>query len=255
MMEKNNTNDTMQEKVLAAIAEQRVAMRPKLYFTAKIMLLAVVAVVVLVLSIAIVNFMLFGIRLNSHETLLGFGPRGFWLFFLRFPWALLIFDIGAIALLSYLMRQFRFGYRTPFIYILLALAVTSAALGFVVDRGTPFNDQLYEQARVQRLPPPFAGIYSGMRREWDEREGMCHCTVLSIDDDTLIVADVRDADTQYTVVFPPDEAFATTSGVSVGDTVLIAGDVDESGVIHAFGLRAAPPRGAGKVPVDVLLTP
>lgn len=252
-MKQEHTPGGIEERVLATIESGRVHMRPRAFFTLKLIAIAAVGALVLLLSIALVNFMLFSIRISGHDMLLGFGPRGFWAFFLHFPWPLLMFDIAAIALLSHLFRQFRFGYRTPVVYVLLGLAFASAAAGLLLDRGTPFNDTLYKQAGENRLPSPLGGFYASMRHEWSERDGLCRCTVVAMSGDTLIVADTRNASSTYTILLPPNSAFATTSGLLVGDTVMVAGDVDENGVIHAFGLRFARPGSDGPYPREQLM--
>ena len=219
------------KQVLAAIDTGKVAMRPRVFFTLKLIAVAGVGVLVLLLSIVLINFILFTIRVSGHDTLLFFGPRGLWVFLLHFPWFLLALDIGAVILLSRLMRHFQFGYRTPVVYVLLGLALVSVLVGATLDRGTPLNDVLFEEARENRLPPPIGGLYTGMQRGWEVREGMCHCEVIGVEGDTLTVSDVRDGESVYTVQLPPEGG-----EFSVGDELMIAGDVDDDGVIHAFGI-------------------
>jgi hypothetical protein len=133
---------SMRERILEKIDTRELSMRPKIYFTLKVAALVLITLAVLVISIFIFNFILFSSRINGHESLLGFGPRGILTFLEFFPWWLLGIDIALIILLEWLLRQFRFGYKSPVLYLLLTLLVVTASTAFLIDRGTAFNDQL-----------------------------------------------------------------------------------------------------------------
>src|SRR5437773_112715 len=100
----------LKEQLLRDIRSGEVAMRPRYFFMLKIAALASVAAGVLAVSIFILNFILFGLRINHHEELLGFGTQGFLAFLRFFPWYLLILDVALITLLEFLLRRFKFGY-------------------------------------------------------------------------------------------------------------------------------------------------
>lgn len=224
----------LQNEVLKTIHSGEVAMRSKHHFTLKFTALVLVSLVALVTSAFIFNFILFSIRISSQEALLGFGTQGIWAFFRFFPWYLLVINILSIGILEWLLRQFRFGYRTPVLYLLGALLILAAGLGFAVDRGTPFNDRLLEHS--PRLPRPIGQFYEGARRPPTRGSGICRCTIVSIEDNTLIVEDLRGSTTTLTVVVPTNNPRATTTHLNVGDIILIAGD-EEGGIMHAFGIQ------------------
>lgn len=153
--------DNLKEKILADIRSGQVQMRPRLYFVLQVAALCMLAFVVLVISVFIITFILFSIRINRADTLLGFGPQGWGAFIHFFPWDLLLIDIALIALLQALLRTFRFGNKIPALYLLVGLLAATLVAGLVIDRGTPFNDTMME--RHAGLPPPFGDLYGRAR--------------------------------------------------------------------------------------------
>lgn len=225
----------MKDAILRKINAQEFSMRPRIFFTAKLVALVVVATAVLLISVFIVNFILFSIRINSHATLLGFGLRGIEAFLLFFPWALFVLDIALIASLQWMLHWFRFGYKTPALYLLSGLVLLTLGAGFVIDEGTPVNDQFLREADEHRLPSPFGDFYGRARHLPSLDDGFCLCTIEVISGNTLVVNDTHST-TTVTVMLPTDDLRATTSGLMVGDRVLIAGDRDGD-TIEAFGVR------------------
>lgn len=232
--------DNLKEDILRKIRGKEVSMRPHFYFTLQVAGVALLALAALALSVFICNFILFGIRINSDDSLLHFGPRGLGAFLQFFPWWFLALDLLCIAGLQSLLRQFKFGYRSPILFMLLWLLAFTLAVGFVLDRGTGLNDELLRRADEHQLLPPFDNVYGGARHALERGSGICRCTVISIDGSTIVVQDTRDATGTLTVLLPDDDPRATSTGLSAGDTVFIAGDEDD-GVIRVFGVRKVPP--------------
>jgi len=231
--QKNITGErsSASQKVLEKIRAQQLSVKPKFYFTLKSIAILTVAGLALLLSVSIGCFILFSIRTSYETSLLGFGPSGLFIFLRLFPWPLLILDIASIILLEWMLRKFRFGYRSPLLYLLFLILVivltVSGALDnrrvsdFVLrgahDGGLPIIGDFYDQGR--RPPPPGSGA--------------CPCTVLSIDGNTLIMQEnaPNQPPQQVTVVLPNTQA---TSSIHVGDRLFIVGNY-EGGVLHAFG--------------------
>jgi hypothetical protein len=153
--------DNLKEKILSEIRSGQIKMRPRLYFVLQVVALVVLALLVLGISVFIINFILFSIRLNRIDSFLGFGPRGWGAFVHFFPWTLLLADIGLIALLEWLVRRFRFGSKIPVLYLLGGLLLLTVFTATMLDRGTPFNDDLFRMRAG--LPPPFSLIYQQAR--------------------------------------------------------------------------------------------
>jgi len=153
--------DNLKDKILKDIREGRVHMRPRAYFALQVVALVLVAFAALVVSVFILNFIVFTIRLNRADMLLGQGLQGWLVFVGLFPWALLILDVLLVLVLELLLRKFQWGYKVPALYLLLGLLVLTVVAGVLVDRATPLNDQLWRGQRG--LPPPLRDIYGHAR--------------------------------------------------------------------------------------------
>ena len=229
----------MKEKLLERIRGGELTMRPRAYFTIKIVILGLVAIAILVVSVSILNFISFSLRLNGHDSLLRFGPQGALLFLQLFPWMLLITDIVLVVFLEWLVRQFRFGSKIPILYLLAGILIATVSVGLVIDRGTTFNDTFLDRADQHRLPGPFGDYFEGARRSPSPDSGMCKCTVTAIKGNILSAEDIDVGTTTHlTIIVPFDDSHATTSSLSVGDVVFIAG-IRHGNTIEAFGISTS----------------
>jgi hypothetical protein len=234
----NHTNEEMKEIIMKRIESGRVTMRSRLYFGLRLGAVVSISVLVLLVSVALSTFILFSIRISGHEALLHFGSRGVFTFFHVFPWPLLVIDLLLVALLEMLLRKFRFGYRSPILYLLLGLVALSISLGFFVDRGTPVNDLLFIRSRHHALPAPFGVFYERVPIHHVLSDGICRCTITSIRGNMMYAEDrTLGTTTNFTIFVPPDNPDATTTGLGVGDTVFVIGDV-EGGTLRAVGIRS-----------------
>lgn len=228
---------SLKERLLHDIKDGKVAMRPRIYFTLRLAALIATLIAILVISVFIVNFISFSIRISMSDALLGFGAPGVGAFFAHFPWHLAVLDALLILLLQYLLRHFSFGYRIPVLYLVGVLIAGASLFGVTLDRATPFNERMHE--RRMYLPPGPRGMYEGVRPP-PKGSGICRCKILAVEGNILTVEDIRpDADSATSsliVVLPSDSRRATTTGLTVGDIVFIAGK-EEGGVIEAFGVR------------------
>src|SRR5258708_5168630 len=139
-MESNESQKkSFKERVLASIATKDVKVYSRAHFAGRMILLVVVAALVLVVSIFLFNYVFFSLRISGRGSLLNFGARGIFPFLLFFPWTLLLIDATLLIALEWLLKKFRFGYRSPTIYLLLALVAATMSAGSFIDRGTAFN--------------------------------------------------------------------------------------------------------------------
>ncbi len=200
--------------------------------------LVVVSLAVLSITIFSFNFIFFSLRLNGHGSLLSAGSRGIILFLQIFPWMWLALDGILVALLEWMLRYFRFGYRVPVLYLLIGLLLVAVPLGLILDRATPFNDRILLRADHHRLPQPLGNFYQGARHR-PPGEGNCRCTIVAIGTTTMTVDDIDpDKTIRLLVVLPLGYA---TSAFSVGDVVFVAGD-RTGNTIQAFHIHSLPPK-------------
>lgn len=230
---------SLREQVLAKIQTEKVTMRPRIFFMLKLSSLVGVALVVLVLSVSILSYILFSIRASSAASLVYFGPSGWWAFIQFFPWWLLLADLGSIILLQWMLRQFRFGYRSPILYLLVGLVVVVGGTSVFLDQHR-FNDQALLGARDRHVPL-IGGFYDQGKRPPGPREGGCRCTITAILGNTLQVLDIDpDKSTPYTIVLPAGTA---TSSLYVGEVIFVGGHA-HGNTIDAYGVdtRLSGPR-------------
>jgi hypothetical protein len=234
-MEQNDPNkpNTASKKVLDKIRSQQLTMRPRLYFTLKSIALAVVAILTLLLTVSIGSFILFSIRTSYETSLLGFGPSGLLIFLQLFPWALFMLDIACIVLLEWMLRKFRFGYRSPLLYLLFGILVIILSATSVIDTGR-FSDSVLRGAHDIDIPI-VGDFYESGRRPPSPGSGVCPCVVVAINGNVLTMQEniPNELPKQVTVVLP---AGAATSSIHVGQSLFIAGTFDH-GTLHAFGTR------------------
>lgn len=180
------SNDKLKERILAEIGAGKVAMRPRAYFVLQVAALVLVALAALVVSVFIFNFIVFIVRLNHEDLLLGMGLAGWGAFLLFFPWTLLALDVLLILALEWLLRKFSWGYKVPMLYLLAGILALTFLVGAVMDRATPLNDRLWEGRHG--LPSPIRVIYQGARHH-----------------------DVDDTLRQFGIPLPPDEEEGPTT--------------------------------------------
>ena len=221
------------QKVLDKIRARELSIRPRFYFTLKSIALITVAVLTLLLSVTIGSFILFSIRTSYVTSLLGFGPSGLAIFLTLFPWPLLFLDIASIVLLEWMLRKFRFGYRSPLLYLLFGLLILILSVSSLIDNGH-VSDFLLRGARDRGVP--IAGdFYDRGRRPPPPGSGACPCTVLAIDGSTLTMQEriPNEPSREVTVILPDTQA---TSSIHVGDHLFIVG-TSENGILRAFGIN------------------
>ena len=234
-MEHNN-HTSLKEKVLGKIQAKKLSMHPKYYFWMRVAALVVVSILVLLISVFIFNFLLFSIRISSSDAFLGFGLRGWQAFLAFFPWDLLAVDAVLVAVLLWLLRQFKFGYKNPMLYVLLGICVLTVGAGIAVDQTTGINERFLKDAHEHRLPPPLIGLYGRAERMPGPGNGVCRCMIISIDGRTLIVSDLKASTTPFTLMLPPNDPRATTSNLQAGDVIFVAGE-RAGETINVFGIR------------------
>lgn len=240
----SNPHENPKDAILEQIRTGALTMRPKFHFFLKALLVAVVALVVLALSIFLASFIVFGIRLNGSDALLSFGSRGFFLFLQVFPWPLVLVDIGLLILLEALLRRFRFAYSRSILYLFLIIIVVVGSSSIVIERGGHFHEGLFEHSRREGLPPPFQKFYQGAPLPPPRELGIYRGVVVSFDGTTLVLTnddfDNDEDDGIWTVLVP--EAFDETT-IQIGDRFFVAGDEDENEIIRAYGLKELEIRG------------
>lgn len=220
------------EEVLEKIRTGEVRMKPRLYFTCKIVLLVLVTFITLITSAFLISYMIFSLSIGGRMILLGFGWKGVQIFLITFPWALLLAELILLYILELLVKHFRFGYRSPVVYIIGGLFSLSIISGIFIN-ATPIHGFLMERAYQKQLPPVFGGMYDHVRRPPRER-GVCRGVVTSIQEHSFTLREDDSDDSERTIFTPPHIDISTF--IKVGDTVFVASDTKGS-TTRAYGIR------------------
>ena len=241
----NNQVDSlrdMKSRVLAEIKTGKINMRPRFYFVIQVVALIVVAFITLLISSFLVSFIIFSIVESGRMFAFGFGLRGFFIFFALFPWVLFLIEIGLIVLLQWLIKQFKFGYRTSFAVLLLVILCVSVGISIIIE-STPIHPALLRRAEQKSLPI-FGVLYRGIHRP-PPQDGFIRGTISAISTSSFTMIQTIDADDGSTtaqttnVILPVPQLVGglSVSGLSVGDTVLVVGEQFKDHVIRAFGIQ------------------
>lgn len=228
--EQNTAKDT----VLGKIRAGQLSMRPKAHFVLATALAILLAATAFFLSAVLATVAVFYIRLNGHDALLSFGPRGALAFLELFPWLIVLPALALIIVLWFLLGRFRFWYRNPALYLLVALALALGAIAIAFDSSTNFHEHRFEEAERGELPEPFGDLYESARQRPPEHLGIFRGLVISVGEETFVMTyddEDSDEDDGTWTVYPSEEI-----EVIEGDEVYVAGDEDD-GVIRAYGIR------------------
>lgn len=155
---------SLKEEILADIREHKVSIKPKWRFGLRLTGILALSALILFLSVFLFNFMFFSIRVSHHHWLLSLGMAGIWAFLINFPWPFLFADIILIILLELLLRNFRFGYRSPTLYLFLAILALAISAGILIDATSDINERLYDRAEKHELFEPLQPFYEHARR-------------------------------------------------------------------------------------------
>jgi hypothetical protein len=243
-------NDHIKKTVLEKIQAGDITMRPRVYFILKMALVVIIALIVLLTSAFFISFISFSLRVSGRLILLGFGWHGIEVFLLTFPWGILLIDLVFVVILERLLRTFKFGYRSPLVYLLGALVVVVVVAGLAIDQ-TPFHAEMWHAERSGGAPPFFGGMYD-MVRQPPHAQGVFRGTVISMsiataggpaffilksDDNDSDIDDTATTSQLWKIFFPPNvSTMYGLMSVSVGDQVLVAGNVLPDGV-HEYGIE------------------
>ncbi len=236
----STTPHTLREKILERINRGDARMRPRIVFTLQILFVAVLCAVALALSIFLLAFIVFILRVGGHQSLLSFGPRGLEAFVFVFPWFWFFVDVVLVLLVVLLVRRFQFGYRRPALYITLAVFLFAGAAGLILDRGTSFNDDLLRSADNDTLPSPLGDLYETAHERAPSDRGIFRGMVTAIGTSTLTLSHDdfdRDHDDGTFLVIP--QTGFDFSSVGVGDRLYVAGMLTHEAV-EAYGISKIP---------------
>ena len=239
-MNENQSNNHTEDRVssfLEKIKKDKIKIHSKTYYSLRLFSLVLVIIGIFVVSSLLFSFILFSVRASGQQSLIGFGPHGFQLFLILFPWKLFILDIILIVLLGWFFRSFKFGYRSPLLYLLIVLFLIMIGAGLLLDRGVHAHERFIRRGGDKHLPAPFGGMYEHIRRPpppgYDIYRGIISATstgslIVNLDNEPSISTTTATA-----VILPAD--FSSES-YSPGDRIFVFGHMT-NGEIHAIKIK------------------
>lgn len=230
-----SNNIDFKKQVLERIKAGKISMRPKAFFVAKIISIAVLSIILLALSIFVLSFVFFSIHESGEQFLLGFGERGLMTFIILFPWWTLLLTIVFIFILEYLLHSFKFGYKIPILGIFLVILTVTAIAGVLFNL-TPIHSNLLQSADKNELPI-IGRIYEAVHDAHQEK-GVYRGLVVSINGNKIVIThkdnDLDTDDGTWTIIAPSN---FDMSSIKIGDKLYVAANTDSGGDIEAYGIQ------------------
>jgi len=230
-MSNKEEKTSLRSRVIDAIENRRVMMRPRWHFVLLFLLRATGLVVAFLGLLYLISFILFVLRHSGllFTPLFGFG--GLYRLLFSLPWILVFFSLFFLVVLEVLVRRYAFAYRRPLVYSILGIFVL-VFLGGIIVVQTSFHSRLLRYAREERLPVAgfFYRAFTGVQPEHVFRG-----YVLEKTKDGLIIEGsrgVRDA-----IRITPQTRLPFGGDFDGGDVVIVFGNRIATTTISAIGIK------------------
>jgi len=229
----------IQKNVLEKIRSGKVEMRSRAYFVVRSALVGVAAFLVFAVALFTLSFIFFSIRESGVQLLLAFGPPGVFTFLTLFPWVVFFLCLALLVLLGEVMRRSTIAYRLPLVRLfggILGGALVVSALLLL----TPLHAALLSAADHDHLPllrPPYEHIHAP-----HPEHGIYRGEIVTIGTSTFVIAhqDTDHEPDEGTWIIVPPAAFDLRT-LSPGQKVFIAGPLEGTSTVRAFGIRVMLP--------------
>ena len=232
-----NENKNIKDQVILKIRAGEISMKPKLYFWILAIALIVMSILTFLTSCLLISFIIFSLVASGKVLLLGFGIKGFLLFFLLFPWHLLIIEIIFILILEWLIKKFRFGYRSSLSKLVFVILLISIIVSILINI-TPLHQDFERRAQQKELP--LVGDYYREIRYSTPQKEIFVGIVSGVGTSSFILTQVIDSgestsSQSYVIHLPPN--FSKQSLPYEGDKVFVAGQLMQEKSVNAYGFQ------------------
>ncbi|HNW71440.1 MAG TPA: hypothetical protein PKZ36_00935 [Candidatus Paceibacterota bacterium] len=174
------------KELFQRIEKEGLKQKSKTYFKLRIVFLVLIIIAIFIISIFLCSFVLFSLRASDQISLIGLGGHGTVLFFKLFPWGLFLLNSALIIWAGLMIRSFRFGYKTPILYLGLGTVFVMTICGVIIDQGTSLQYNIWHDTHDN---PIFIGsIYEKVRTRPDLDEKIFRGIILDIQQNSLLVA-------------------------------------------------------------------
>jgi hypothetical protein len=222
------------EDVMKAIRDGHVHMRPRWHFLLLSALSITGAFIVLLTLLYVTSLGFFFLRDSGAWYAPSFGTRGWFGLLHSLPWLLILFVAIFIVILELLVRRYTFVYKKPLVISVIVI-LALVFLGGLAIAQTPLHRMLMLSARRGSLPPELSAMYGHPLRTPPPSD-MFNGQIVGLSKSGFVIVDEGGAGTT-TVVLTPETRLPYGEDFTLGERVVVVGDVSATGTVRAFGVR------------------
>lgn len=226
-------NSPLEEKILKAIHEHRVNMRPHWRYTLRMVGLIVLLMVIAAYLLFHASFFFYALHQNGSLLLPGFGINGISRLFNSFPWDLFAIGLILVVIISAIVGQKTRAYRLPFIYTLAGI-LAIATLVSVLIAWSPFHEKFNQMATDDN----FSVITPIYQQYTIEEPGETFIgEITQVDDKQFTLIDRRG----YVIKVRVTNSTNIQKGFSIakGEATIVIGDL-QNGWVNAEAINTLP---------------
>lgn len=227
-MNEDNKQINIKDEIIKKIESGEIHMTSKFYFMLKLGILASLIILIFFTSTFLLSYILFSLSSAGHFFLLRFGFEGIYNFFVTLPWILLVVNVLLVLLLDKLLKSFKFGYKSPALYLFIGTFVFVTLLSTLVNL-TSFHRNMEQKAYQKKLPLGNDFYYSpnSLKSLPNSYRGF----VVSILDNTFIMSFGTS-----TIKVVAIKDIQLNDHLKEGDLVFVAGKIIDN-EIKAYGIK------------------
>ncbi len=150
-MKKENSENSITEKIVSKIERGEVKMKSRSYFIARSFLIIGLLSLFFLLLFYFGSLIIFVLRINDILLFHGIGFYAIRNILLSFPWYLVFLIFILALLISVIGRKFQFVYRKPLIFSLFAILVIVIVSSFLIEKSS-LHYSFFKLAQEERLP-------------------------------------------------------------------------------------------------------
>ncbi len=224
----------IKEKILGAVHDGQVKMRPRWKFILRGALIGFIAFGIFLALFYLASFIVFVTRRTGVWFVPEFGLMGWLAFMTNLPWLLIACAVFFGVILAVLLKRYEFTYRQPLIYSALAI-VGVVSIGGAIILATPLHHWLAMHADSDDIPVagPFYRAYGGPKIH------NIHPGVIVQMEATGFNLKNRRGEV-LNIVVTPNTRLPLGDGFTVNDWVVVFGERDDH-TVTAVGVRKVTP--------------
>ena len=225
---------SLQERILGAVKNGEIQMRPRWHFILKAVLGIVGGSMIILALIYLVSFIIFGLQKSGILFIPSFGFKGLFIFMISLPWLLILLLGVFIFILEMLVRKYSFAYRQPLLYSALAIVCVVFVSGIIIAQ-TPLHGRISEFSIRHHIPmmePAYDEIEKPVIPQVHRGE------IIEFNPTGFVMKNPRTE--MLMIIITPQTRLPFGSEFETGDMVVVLGP-REGNIVHALGVREISP--------------